>query len=636
MGFSTPAWISQIPAAPTENAIDAGNKGALAGYQLGQLKATRGALQGLDINDPASTGAAINSLVRAGSMDQATALMNLNFIRDIRSRVPGIFDQLSHLGTTQTSQPPAPSDQAAPTMDQPASADGTMTADHVQHIADTMSQGVDTLKSIRALPAEQRPAAFAAARDNFVQRGIPEPAIDAIGQDLSDAGLDAHIAYLGAHGDHFAMQAAGATPSQPPTTAHPTGFEWAKQLETSPQMQLGIAVLKTAGIDLSGLSDTAKALVMPEVQKAADAAYAGPIAEATTAATNVANANPATAPPPFKGAVRDANGNWTMQPGTSAGLTAESGATALGTEAGGVGGRVLHDAEGKPVVVPVEGAAGTAAGFKGATAQAEASGTAAGSAPSKLITITMPDGSTVAGTWTKGAGGKWGFTPASDQGGVGHAPSPQQAQLYADSAKQYQTDRQAAATYQASIVPLKNVYDTLRAGNVTIGPGSMALNQARSFVQTNLPFLKGAVNANQVQIADMDTLRKYMVQIANNRASQFGQGTNEKLAEAAHGSPNPDMSNLGALEVTRMNLALARAEAAKVANYHGAPEGYSDYAQQYGRRVDPRAFMLDLLTPAERGAVLKSITTDADKAAFLRGRDEAIKAGYYTLRDIPR
>lgn len=210
----------------------------------------------------------------------------------------------------------------------------------------------------------------------------------------------------------------------------------------------------------------------------------------------------------------------------------------------------------------------------------------------------------------------------------------------AASGVQLAADRLSAAQAQSALVPLNEVNQLLKDTNT--GPGTQVTNGWRSFLIAQAPILKslGIISDPDVlQTAQMDELKKYMVQMANSRASQFGEGTNEKLAVAATGSPNPDMSNLANRDVTRMNIALTRAQQAEVAAFDASgqpPENYSTWAANWARTVDPRAFMLDMLPAADRAKMLSTITTPSAKRAILAGKAAAEQSGIFAESDIPK
>lgn len=232
---------------------------------------------------------------------------------------------------------------------------------------------------------------------------------------------------------------------------------------------------------------------------------------------------------------------------------------------------------------------------------------------------------------------------AQPQVAQGPAAAAAQGVTGTTSATQLAQDRLSAANAQASLVPLRKVYDLLGEPGNTTGPGTQAINGWRSFVQSNLPALAnlypGGLDASKIATANADELKKYMVQIAGAQAAAYGPGTNEKLAVAASGNANPDLSNLANRDVTRMNIALTRAQQAKVAAFaqSGQPEqNYSAWVANWAKNTDPRAFMLDLLTKEQRQKLLGTINTDAEKRAFLAGKRAAEAAGLISEADIPR
>lgn len=204
-------------------------------------------------------------------------------------------------------------------------------------------------------------------------------------------------------------------------------------------------------------------------------------------------------------------------------------------------------------------------------------------------------------------------------------------------------DRADTAGSGQRITVLRKVDELLGAPGGTTGPGTQVVNGWRNFLLAHAPALasmtNGGIDEAKIRAATQDELKKYMVQMAGAASAQYGQGTNEKLAVAASGNPNPDMSTLANRDVTRMNIALERAKQARLAAFDAAGEpaqNYGRFTTRWNREVDPRAFMLDLLSPADRRKMMATIDTDAEKKAFLRGRDAAVSAGLYSMADIPR
>lgn len=253
--------------------VGAGQQGALAGLEIGQKQAGINALQGVDLNNPASLDAAVGSSIRAGALEQAGAVQNLGLTRSVLQS-PLVQNAL----TGQNGQSSASAPGAA------AAAPTDLTPDQIaQHQAIT-GQAVEAAKSLLALPLDQRPAAAAQIKAQFLQHGVPEAAVDSALDDLSDKGLTAVSAHLQANaGLAAAPEAQAAAP-------HPTGYQWARDALdnntlNSPVVQ---SVLKRAGFDMGPQLDRAERLVMPEITAAANAGQAG-VAEANKlAATNKA------------------------------------------------------------------------------------------------------------------------------------------------------------------------------------------------------------------------------------------------------------------------------------------------------------------------------------------------------------
>lgn len=248
----------------------AGQQGALFGLDLGQRKATIHALQGIDLNSPDSINAGVGNLVKANALEQANALSNLSFTRQLRSQIPALMGQL----TGQSSdQPQAP---AAGAPDQPAA--------DPQHVLDTWKMAKGYADELSSTPEDLRPQAFQQMKADMLKRGIPEAAIDSAGQHLAGDGPAQLSQYYGGLIAHGAHQVAGGQGEAPPMPAAHPSAAWYQNAVENPQIPLAIGYLKSAGLDLTPYLDTAKTLALPGIQKAADLAAAGPIAQATAAA----------------------------------------------------------------------------------------------------------------------------------------------------------------------------------------------------------------------------------------------------------------------------------------------------------------------------------------------------------------
>lgn len=243
------------------NALDpvtSGYQGAEEGYKLGQQGATIHALQGIDLNDPKSIDSGIGNLVHANAMEQGNALQNLAFTRYLRSQVPAVLDKIKNLG----------GDDATKSSDTSPSAP--------DHAMETFTMAKGAADKLLATPAADRPAAFAQIKQGMMQRGIPEAAIDAAGQDLTDAGLQGlsqHYGELLAHAQHQ-MNPQGDAPGVTPHVSN----GWAFKMMGDPELQSSIGFLKGQGLDFSPMIESARSLVAPTVAKQAEIAAAPTLA----------------------------------------------------------------------------------------------------------------------------------------------------------------------------------------------------------------------------------------------------------------------------------------------------------------------------------------------------------------------
>lgn len=242
---------------------------------------------------------------------------------------------------------------------------------------------------------------------------------------------------------------------------------------------------------------------------------------------------------------------------------------------------------------------------------------------------------------TKGAAAANPSNPAVIQTGLPPGAAGGREAVGVASGNQYAADLAGQTENGINIAQMKEVDQLLQAPEGQTGPGTQAFNKWRdaaiAFLGPNAKLIPG-LDANTLQAATQDELRKYMTRLAGVNGSPFGAGTDYRLAQAATGNANPDMSNLANRDVERMNLALSRAQQARLAAFQQTglpPEQYSTWASNWSRQVDPRAFMLDLLSPAERQKMLAPITNKGEIAAMTRGVKAAESAGLFGRADIP-
>lgn len=242
------------------------------GLEQGQRQATINALQGVNLNDPASIDAGIGNLIHANAIDQAKGLMGLNVSRTFNSAVlPMIQKRLAADSGMQSS------DQAqTPTGQTPVDPNSPQFA--AQH-QDVMGQAQQAVHVLQQTPPDQRPQAAAALKQKFVSMGIPEASIDDHLSDLSDAGLAKTADYFNAQSQW--TQQGGAASGQP-APPHPTGYEWATNFLKDPVLNDPFvqALSKNAGFDIEPYMSRAVQVAQPFISKEAELQNAGPIAEA--------------------------------------------------------------------------------------------------------------------------------------------------------------------------------------------------------------------------------------------------------------------------------------------------------------------------------------------------------------------
>ena len=553
------------------------------------------ALHGINVNDPASVQQGVNALTGLGMSDQASALTNLAQQRILnQANTPNIVALAQRFGQhlNQSSQDP----NAGPQQGSP-----DMSPEQLGHAQQTMQLAADVVKEMQAAPDETHAQAVLTARTpDLLARGLPQAAIDSVTSHLQDKNfatedLQGLLDHYQGHADNFGGMAQGQ-PRANGLTQHP-------------------ADMYGPGTDISRSIVTDPFYMSPENIGYADK-YLG-----VNMAPGVQNALSATAQQreaPFQ----------MVAPVDSLGRQQQMSAASFAA------------GQAQPGAPPIAGPSTYE------TAQRTA---AAGAPYTGVTTNTGPGGAAQTQSAEQFAAGR-GAPQIGPEGQIGPAPSnappltapsPAAQQQFQASGVQLGSDLAAVSKSQPQMVALRKVIDLLP--NTNVGPGVQVTNNWRSFVMSQLPavagLIPGGLTEAKVQTANTNELQKYMVQIAGAQAAQYGQGTNEKLAVAASGNPHITMDKTSALDVTRMAYALQRAQNATpflFSTLHVDPSEYSGFASNYARTVDPRAFMLDLLSPADRGKMMATITTPQDKARFLRGVQAAEAAGYFQRADLPR
>lgn len=195
------------------------------------------------------------------------------------------------------------------------------------------------------------------------------------------------------------------------------------------------------------------------------------------------------------------------------------------------------------------------------------------------------------------------------------------------SSQQAQAARQDLVASKGRLLGLQNAQQAL--SKTTTGPGTEQFNTIKSFLNTNAPGFAAALHIDPNQIKNYDEANKYLTMYTLNRANSLGPLTGDKLAAAIAGNPNTHINQLAASELLKVNTALERmGQAGTIAfNASGQPEGtYSQFISNWSHSVDPRAFMLDQLTGAERATLHKALST-VEQVQLQNGYKAAIGAG---------
>lgn len=207
--------------------------------------------------------------------------------------------------------------------------------------------------------------------------------------------------------------------------------------------------------------------------------------------------------------------------------------------------------------------------------------------------------------------------------GIVTAPAPGAAEAQTEVGKgsgaQYQSDLAQAAGYQQATLPLVKALPALEAlGTSGTGPGTEQINQMKSFLLSMGVGEAAGIDPNNVKA--FDEAKKYLTQYVNMTGNS---GTNDKLAASFAGNPSTEISNAAAVDVAKTALSLSRLQNAQVRAFGDTglpPDQYSKYAKDFNATQDPRAYGLDLMAPAQRVTLIKSLKGDASKPDSEKGK----------------
>lgn len=169
---------------------------------------------------------------------------------------------------------------------------------------------------------------------------------------------------------------------------------------------------------------------------------------------------------------------------------------------------------------------------------------------------------------------------------------------------------------------------TKKYGEGFFGPGSKGRQDFQSFFFGLSPTLARWAGVDADKLKDYAKADKYLTQAVQSRAASFGAATEQNLATTISGSPNVHVTDLAVPDVIKMSMALRRMEQAQTLRNSDNAVTYTKNAADWATKQDPRAYAIDLLDPAARAKLQKSMPAGSpQRAKFNASVDEAIKSG---------
>lgn len=239
-------------------------------------------------------------------------------------------------------------------------------------------------------------------------------------------------------------------------------------------------------------------------------------------------------------------------------------------------------------------------------------------------------------TGTGGAPGAIGAGSGTPSGGIATGPHLGE-QAAADTAAQGSAGalndlHKSVAGSGARLFALDKALTGLQ--NTTTGPGTETRNTVLSFLGAAPGFKHLVPDATLESVKNYDEANKYLTQYAAGTAAAMGQGTDAKLATALSGNASTHISNLAAQDVVKATIGLERMQQAQAQAFDASgksPQDYYKWSVDWNKNIDPRAFVMDKLSPDQRGKLVSSITDPQEKARFAASLRTAIKGGFLEL-----
>lgn len=203
----------------------------------------------------------------------------------------------------------------------------------------------------------------------------------------------------------------------------------------------------------------------------------------------------------------------------------------------------------------------------------------------------------------QGQAGPVSAPPAGPRAG-GTTVAPNLLKVQGASADQYVADSRAAGSYQDRVLPLQQAAKALETAKT--GEGSETLQSIASRIQTLTPDALKSIVPNfrtPDEIAAYDEARKYLTMAQQNRPG--ADRSDAGLATAGESSPSTHISPAAAKLLVQAQLGVERSKQAQYLEFNAThPQGtegeYSRWLGDRAHTIDPRAFITDLQTPAQR------------------------------------
>jgi hypothetical protein len=225
--------------------------------------------------------------------------------------------------------------------------------------------------------------------------------------------------------------------------------------------------------------------------------------------------------------------------------------------------------------------------------------------------------------------GATGYGPGGQQSGIPGQIVTGLPPGSGESALAMQEDLKRAGTYSSDIYPLNKALEfAQKLGPGGMGPGTQGRQAFESYVYSLMPQL--VPEAMQEKIKNYAQLEKYLTNVTQNQAQNFGVHTDAGLATSATGSPNVHINDLAGVDLIKARIGLRNMEQAQIIQATKAgPQNYTAEKARIAGQQDPRAYMLHTKTPEEIDALDKSLK-GSERAKFNASLEAAKSAGILT------